>query len=107
MDIKSRTERNMQEMLLFGSVVLMCLQLFGAHSKILKFTVHLGYYTMIGALCAFIGYQACRWFVQGNLKKKAVQYSLCYYGLFVAAGVCRMWLNDEKPIVNSLSLIHI
>ena len=34
MDIKSRTERNMQEMLLFGSVVLMCLQLFGAHSKI-------------------------------------------------------------------------
>ena len=102
MDIKSRTERNMQEMLLFGSVVLMCLQLFGAHSKILKFTVHLGYYTMIGALCAFIGYQACRWFVQGNLKKKAIQYSLCYYGLFVAAGVCRMWLNDEKPIVNSL-----
>ena len=102
MDIKVRTERNMQTLVLWGSVLLICLQLFGAHSKLIKMAVHLGYYTIIGAFCALIGYGACHWYSKGRLKQKALQYTIGYYGLYIAASVCRMWMRDEKPFVNSL-----
>lgn len=107
MDIKLRTERNMQVLVLLGSVVLICLQLFGAHSKLIKMTVHLGYYTILGALCALVGYSACQWYKNGNLKRKALQYAGGYYGLYVITSVCRMWMKDEKPFVNSLVQVMV
>ena len=93
---------NMQALLLYGSVLLLCLQLFGERSSIMHAAVRMGYYWITAGLIMLVGYLACQWHAAGMLKSAGFRLALSFFGIYVVSGVCRFWFIDDRERVRSL-----
>ncbi|MCD8330235.1 MAG: YfhO family protein, partial [Lachnospiraceae bacterium] len=98
----SRSMDNLQAFLLYGGIFLLCLRFFGDHTPAMHAAVRLVYYVTLSGLISLIGYQACLLCQENAPKLHYVRLAGGYFGLFVAAGMCRRCLDSDDAVIDSL-----
>ncbi|MCD8078371.1 MAG: YfhO family protein [Lachnospiraceae bacterium] len=97
----SCTSSDIQALLLYGSVFLLCLRLFGDYTAVTHAVVRCVYYVLFAGLVTLTGYQVQE-DLAGKVPLRHVRLAVCYFGLFLLTGMCRRCLETGNGVVSSL-----